>query len=535
MGLDIGAKTLIRGEWESASHGEKTNVVKTWAERFNCDVSTVYSSCLETGRQRRKGDYKIPGIEDATKILFQIKKKPPEPMGEISTDQALQIGIGNGLIPEDMSEISMSTFNRIARDLGLNRRKRRIQRFQALYSNQLHHVDASQSEILLVDRVLPDGDAVLKINRRPSKRYKNKPLKNPDRLRVWVYGLTDDFSGVGASRYCIAKGESAGDSLSFLCWAWAPSDDKIFGGLPERLKADQGPLMKGKFSQDFLERLDIKLDGSVPYEKASHGKIERKWRTQWQRFEKPYFCEADRKGFEILLSELNRRFFIYQAEENNRPHRYERGMTRLQAWKQISLCGGVVKIPKDALATVARRVERVVRPDGCFSLDGAVYEVKGLHDAKIYVYQGVFDGEQMLVQDKRSGQKYEVESFKPTPLDKFVGHPDSPHQKAVKAGEALQLKNTLFTDKESRGVLHFPTKVREERKIENPLNTETYPSFAKAMSAFISFSGLLLNEAEDYEFVKKFILESGLDRRRIKERAFQVQNEMEKRRIMGNG
>jgi len=534
MELDEGAKTQIRSDWENASHGEKTNALKTWAKMLNCDVSTIYA-CIKTGRQRRKGSYKTSGIEDVVKILFQIKKRPPEPMGEISTDQALKIGIDNGLISKDMGQISISTFNRVGRDLGLNKRKCRIQRFQAEYSNQLFHIDASQSEIFLVDRVLSDGDAVLKINLRPSKRYKNKSLKNPDRLRAWVYGGVDDFSGVVTARYVAAKGENAGDSLAFLCWAWAESGDKVFFGLPERLKADHGPLMKGKFSQDFLERLGIKLDGSVPGSKEAHGKIERSWRTQWQRFEKPYFCEADRKGFEILLSELNRRFLIFQAEENNRRHRYERGLTRLQVWKQISLRGGAVAIPENALSTVARRIERVVRPDGCFSLDGVTYEVKGLHDARIYVYQGLFDDERMVVQDKLTGKKYEVETFKPTPLDTFVGHKDSPHTKAVKAGEALQLKNTLYIDKEPGKVTHFPTRVREKRKIENPLDTEAYPSFAEAMSAFISLSGISLDKPDDYELVKKFIIEIGCSKRKIKEQAFKVQNELEKKGVIANG
>ena len=530
MKLDIGALTQLRIDWESASFGGKSDVVKTWAKILDCDTSTVYR-CLKTERQRRKGRYRILGIENVVRAVAEIKKRPPESMGEISTDQAIRIGIDNGLISENMEQISVATFNRVARDLGLNKRKRRIQRFQALYPNQLHHVDASQSEIFWVDRVLANGDAVLKINLRPSKRYKNKPLKNPDRLRVWVYGGTDDFSGVWGSRYTVAQGESAGHNLDFLCWYWGKNDDKIFFGLPERLKADQGPLMKGKFSKDLLERLGIKPEGSIPYAKEAHGKIERHWRTQWQRFEKPFFVEADRKNFEILLSELNRRFFIYQAELNNRKHRYEKAITRIQAWKSISLLrGGAVEIPENALATVARRIERTVGVDGCFSLDGITYEVKGLHDAKVFVYQGIFDDERLVVQDRFSGKKYEVESFKPTPLDKFVGHKDSPHQKAVKTGETLQLKNTLYINEDQRKVTHFPTKVKEKRKIKNSLDTTTYPSLAEAISAFMSLSGMSL-KGKDYELVKKFIIDSGFDKKKVKEKAFELQNKLEKGRV----
>jgi len=199
------------------------------------------------------------------------------------------------------------------------------------------------------------------------------------------------------------------------------------------------------------------------------------------------------------------------------------------------LRGGVVGIPENALSTIARRIERVVRPDGCFSLDGVTYEVRGLHDARVYVFQGLFDDDRMVVQDTVTGKKYAVESFKPTPLDTFVGHKDSPHQKAVKASEALRLKNTLHSDEAPGKVTHFPTRVKERRELENPLNVEVYPSFAEAMASFISLSGLSLKKAEDYERAKRFVVETGFNKREIKEGAFGVQKELEKRREIGNG
>jgi len=534
MDFDIRTVAVIIHDWENAPYGTKGNVVKVWAENLGCNVKTIYP-LLETGRERRRGDYRIPGIVEATKNVAVIKKMPPESMGEISTDQAILLAVGNGIIPENMRNVPPSTFNRVARNLGLHKRKRRIQRFQALYPNQLHHVDASQSEIYYVDRALPDGDYMLKINPRPSKRYKNKPLKNPDRLRVWVYGLIDDFSGVIAARYTVAPGETAAHNLNFLCWAWSKADSKVFFGLPDRIKMDHGPLMKGKPAQDFLERLGIKVDGSEPGAKESHGKIERTWRTQWQRFEKPFFVESDRKNFEIKLSELNRRFLIFQEESNDMDHRFEHGVTRLQAWKQINLHGGAVPIPENALNTVARRIERTVRPDGCFSLDGETFEVRGLHDSKVFVYQGVFDDERIVVEDKATGEKYEVESFRPTPLDTFVGHKDTPHQKAVKAGKDLQSRNTLHEKaKEPGKVTHFPTKAKEARKIENPLNTDVYPSMYEAMSAFMSLS-TWFPKGEDYERVKLFIEECGFNKRQIREEAAKVLYVLEEEREAANG
>lgn len=532
MDLDAAVISQIRYEWQRAPFRGKRKMVETWADNLNCSVNTLYSY-LKTGRQRRKGDHKIKDIEDAVKIVAQIKKRPPKEIGELSMDQAVKLAIENKLIPKNMKDVSISTFNRILRNFGLNKRERRIQRFQALYPNQLHHLDASSSGIFYVDRTLPDGDYVLKINPHLSKRYKNKPVKNPDRLRAWVYGLTDDYSGVHIARYVAATGESLGDNLNFLSWAWSKNEDKLIFGLPERVKADQGPMMKGKAAQDFINRLGIKIDPSPPYAKKGHGKIERPWRTQWQRFEKPFYVVNDWKNFEITLNELNRRFFIYLEELNNRLHRYEKSTTRLQAWKRINLYGGAVAIPKNAIATIAKRFERTVGTDGCFSIDGVPYEVKGLHDAKVYVYRGVFADDRMIVMDKATGKKYGVETFKPTPLDTFVAHKETPHQKAVKAGETLQLENTLYTIPKDQGnVTHFPTRTKETRDIQDPLDVDIYSSLNEAMQDFISISGEL-PKGKDFEDLKKLIIKNSLNRSFVRNLAFEVQAENERRELYG--
>lgn len=527
MDLDAAVISQIRCEWESAPYSAKRGVIEVWAANLNCSVNALYSN-LETGRQRRKGDYKIEGIEDAAKIVAQVKKRPPKEIGELSMDQAIQIAIENKQIPESMKEVSVSTFNRILRDLGLNKKERRVQRFQALYPNQLHHLDASSSEIFYVARALPDGDYVLKINPRLSKRYKNKPVKNPDRLRAWLYGLTDDYSGVHVARYVATTGESLGGNLNFLSWAWSKNNNELFFGLPERVKADQGPMMKGKAAQDFFNRLGIKIDPSPPYAKEAHGKIERPWRTHWQRFEKPFYVVNDWKNFEITLSEVNRRFLIYLEELNNRPHRYEKNITRLQAWKRINLSGGAVAMPENAIATIAKRFERTVRADGCFSIDGITYEVKGLHSAKVYVYQGVFADDRTVVMDKATGNKYEVETFKPTPLDTFVGHKDTPHQKAVKAGEMLQLENTLYAaPKDNRKVAHFPTKIKETREIQNPLAVNVYLSVDEAMRDFAAICGFKIDK-KNREAIRDLIIKNGLSRRFVTDLALEAQVENER-------
>ena len=226
--------------------------------------------------------------------------------------------------------------------------KRRVKRFQAERPNQLHHVDAASSKFLYIKQELGDGDYVLKLH-AGTMGYMNKPV--PIRLRPWIYGLTDDHSGVFVARYVAAYGETAIDNLDFLSWAWRQNEDTPFFGLPEHLKGDKGPMMRGKVAEDFLERLGVDIDESIPGSKEAHGKIERPWRTVWQRFEKPFFDCPDWKKFEISLSELNARLMNFLGEYNDMPHRVKAPATRIQIWKRIYLEGEPVALPESFLGS----------------------------------------------------------------------------------------------------------------------------------------------------------------------------------------
>lgn len=501
----------IRQEYRQAPRGTKTTVLKRWAAVVGYSEQKLYKEMgLETGRKRRQGTSLIENIKDHTKTVFQIKKRPPEESGELSTDQAVAIAVKNGLVPDG---ISVATFNRVGRQLKLDKKKRRVQRFQADQPNQMHHIDASTSSVFYVDRDLPDGDYILKLNNRPSLNYKNKPA--PIGRRAWVYSITDDYSGYSIARYTAAYGESMADNLDFLSWAWGENDDKPFFGLPEKIKADKGPMMKGKAAQEWLDRLDVEIDPSVPYAKEAHGKIERPWRTHWQRFEKQFFAQSDWKSFEITLSELNRQFINYFHNEYNlRPHRYERQINREQAWRKIALSGGAVALPKDAIKTTARRYKRKVAADGCFKLDNEIYEVKGLHDAWVYVILGVFENK-MLVQDIATGEKYEVEDFKPNPIGTFTAHKDSPHQIAQKESQKLELSSgSLFEEStENNTVVHLPTKIKEERVVENIFDNGRYRSIDEAMSNFTSMTGHFLEAgSEDRADLEHMLIDNNLEK-----------------------
>lgn len=527
MTIDAFVMNQVKQDWVLAPRGQKTKVVRKWAKVVGCTAKTLYSM-LDTGRTRKGGERRIEGIEEYAWIVHQIKKKAPEQFGEISTDQALKQAIKDGLVPANLAG-KEATINRVGRELGLHKRKRRVQRFQAERPNQLHHVDGSSSKFFYIKRELGDGDYVLKLH-AGTKGYKNKPV--PIRLRPWVYGLTDDHSGVFVARYVAAYGESALDNLDFLSWAWGQNEDTPFFGLPEILKGDKGPMMRGNDAEDFFRRLDVDIDPSTPENKEAHGKIERPWRTVWQRFEKPFFACSDWKKFEISLSELNAQFMNYLEEYNNMPHRYEKSVSRLQVWKRISRMGGAVVMPETALSTIASRIERTVGQDGCFSIDNVIYEVKGLHDAKVWVYQGVFD-DRIVVMDQVTGTKYDVKLFKPNKAGEYTAHKHTPHQKAVAAAQDLQLSDEgLYAAARPAGnVYQMPTPVKETVELHDPLEINTYPSMAVAMQDFISMSGEVSLKKEDRDAIQDLIVENGMSRQFVTDLALEIQVENDKRRI----
>ncbi|MFH1157080.1 MAG: hypothetical protein V1793_25060 [Pseudomonadota bacterium] len=530
MAVDAYIMTQIRQDWLSSPRGHKTRIVQKWADMVGLTAKTLYGM-LDTGRQRKSSGRKIEDIEKWTAIVHQIKKKCPEPFGEISTDQALALAIREGLVPDSLAG-KIATINRVGRDMGMNQRQRRIQRFQAERPNELHHVDASSSKFLYIHRALSDGDYVLRLH-AGTKGYKNKPV--PIRLRPWIYGLTDDHSGVFVGRYVAAYGECDLDNLDFLSWAWGQNGDTPFFGIPELIKGDKGPMMKGLKGQDFFSRLGVEKDETMPGNKEAHGKIERPWRTVWQRFEKPFFACSDWKKFEITLSELNARFMNFLAELNDRSHRYEKEVSRIQVWKRISLQGGAVAMPDNALATITRKEERTVGADGCFSLDGTIYEVKGLHNAKVLVYQSVFENGRMSVVDEKTGNKYEVKDFKPNKTGEYTAHPHTPHQKAVAAAEHLELSGAGHYAAKAQApanVVQLPTLIKETVHLENPLEINTYPSMALAMQDFISICGVV-PQKEDREAIQDLIIENGLSRSFVTDLALDVQVEHNRRAFHG--
>jgi hypothetical protein len=543
MAIDPHVQQQIITAWQDAPYGHKTATVEKWSAMTGLDKATIYRFLPDTGRTRTS-ERKIAGIEEAARVVAAIKNSPPEHRGVISTVDAQRIALINGKIDAEFSAIPYATFDRVIRELGLNAKRRRVEPFQAEYPNEMHHVDASSSDCLYIAKALPDGDFLLKLH-RGVKGYKNKPIP-VDGLRPWIYGLTDDHSGMHCCRYVAAKGENAGHNMEFLCWAWWEMADKYFWGVPKKIKGDHGPMMESPAAQDFFDRCIVEIDPSEPLNKETHGKIERPWRTIWQKFELPFFAMSDWKRFEITLSELNSQLIAYSQAYNEQRHRYERRYSRRQMWERISLNGGVRILPPDALETIAKsNIERTVGQDGVFWMDNIPYEVKGLHDAKVKVIVGIYD-KTVVVQDLADGTKYEVEAFTPNKLGEFHANPETGQQQMRKEAAKLDGITTTIYSKEGRKslqsiatapvaaeprkVLKMPTRVKETIKLANPLDIDRFADIGQAIKEFQALTGLIL-DSEERAAVSAMIEENGLSRRYVAGLAAEVEHERSNQRV----
>lgn len=508
----------MRREIMTAPHGHKSVTARRWAAIIGANNTVQVYRLISLGARDRKGEPERAELTEWTKVVYAMKKRPPEGAGEISTDQAVKLCAG--ILPREAQDVPPSTYDRIARGLGLNKKQRRISRYQAARPNMAHHFDASSSKFFYIHRRV-GNDYVLRMHRPGQMGYKNKPIPC-ERLRPWVYGLTDDHSGRFICRYTAAAGESMSDGLLFLQYAWA------IMGLPDQLLADQGTLKKGLVSQDLIARLDVELPQMMPYAKEAHGKIERPWRTLWQRFEKHFFAGGWEHS-EILLSELNRRLDVFLSDDYNLlPHRFDKGVTRMQAWRRVSLHGGIVTIPENALATAAKRKKRKVGPDGILQYEGDYYEVKGLHEAWVHVYEGVFE-DRLIVEEIETGNKFEVNAFAPLPLGEYRSHPDTPHQTAVKESKALAVPTDglLYTAKKGADGRVVDMPIRSvERAIDDPFDVSSFATTDEAMGEFFSITGQTIY-GEEREYVVSLIEENGRNREYVRNFAMEVRADIE--------
>ncbi len=447
--VDAGLMAQAVAEYEQAGHGSKQQVLMVWLPILGIGRQTFYRELRAWGRSRERRKRRDLGRRTKAEIngwvgeIMRIKHSPPKAVRRGATVDAIRYAVANGLVPEEVMAVPVGTINRVAREMGWTEAPRREARFEAEYPNQVHQIDASGSEHWYPVRK-DGGDWILKL--RPGK-LKNK--EKIERMRVWAYGLTDDFSGYRLSRYVVAPGESAAGGIGFLQWAWSKDQEHApFRGLPEILYMDNGPLARKTAMRDFCERVGVSIETHEPYRSQATGKVEVNWRSMWKRFETPWFFNPKWEKLEISLGELNQELAAFWKEWNGKQHR-RLEMSREAAWLTILQRGGVVDIDPAAWGTIFQRAKRLVDAAGCFDYQGKTYQVREIQACEVWVYENLISpspqssptrGEGvkgmgtmncaptgkkgvkgLVVEDRRDGARYGVVEFKPRVWGDYLG------------------------------------------------------------------------------------------------------------------
>ena len=489
MTLSPAARALIAEHVAEAPPAGRRTAVDALAERYGVSRSTVYRIARLGGSPRGRAPHR-PEYRPWVSAAVAWSHRAPKP---IPLDLAIAGAIEAGELPAEAARMPLATARRLRRELDLAERPTRTHRLHAEFPMQAVQLDASTSEYLVAAGA-DEGDATrLALYRKPgpASGYKNKPL-GEDRLRVVVYALWDLCTGAVRSRYCVARGENALDTIDFLCWALAPGADPrvVVHGVPEDLWVDQGPLLKSAPARDLIERLDVNLVTGAPYAKERMGGVERSHRTRWARFERPLFLRSEPS---IALGELNARLQEYEVRENGvrsaRTPVDRRVLSRTSAWLALTqrrpADRPLRRLPDDPLGTLAREARRVIDVNGLIRWDGALYESTDWHARTVIVRRRMDGSGDLVVEDpatgaRRTARRYapraygEVRAAQPAPLDRLL------------AGDAERERPgaDVYAPQASPAVVPMPPRTAPAAPLENPLAAGHCRDLAEAWRAF---------------------------------------------------
>lgn len=506
--LTAAARQEIQRAFEAAAPGGKAALVNKLAATFGVSASTIYRAAQRGGKKRSRPPRRPEYREWARTAALMARASPERPL---PLDLALDAAIKSGALPPEAAAMPLGTAYRIIRELGFTPRARRARRLFADYPMQAVQVDGSGSECLMVERALPDGDFLLKLNTTPlpSGGYKNKPL-GPERLRVWCYGLWDMATGYTLSRYAVASGESSLDAMAFLCWALGAEhgDPRVpFHGVPDNLWTDQGPLFKSAASRELLERLGINLEAGAPYNKNRMGGVERSHRARWSRFEASLFA-AGRETW--ALAALNARLLEYHIRENDlrfsRSRVGDRNASRAAAWVALTNArpadNRLRKLPADPIATMAREARRWADGNGVIRWGGVEYELPGdlcnqWVTARRPAVAGDSEASTAVVVETTAGARHLVAPMRPRPYGQTPATSAPPLARALAENPPMAATDCYAPGAAQRdaGATSLPPRSGPAAVLENPLDANNYASPEEAMQAFLSLYGRPLSAA----------------------------------------
>ena len=491
----------IKAKLDNASYREKGGIIRYYAGVTGKSEKTLYRMLKKqygSPRKPRKRTTQVPdSYIDVIAKIKEISMGYGQKERELSTELAIKQAVDEGLVPPGV--LTPSTVNRRIAENGF-RKKKPVSRFVAEFCNQVHFFDMSRSEYISPVAYDEQADDWILKTHPKSLRYKNKEGRG---MSLWLAGLRDDRSGIVYFRYYMTTGENVAVGLDFFNRAWnRPADEHPLNNPPYYLHIDNGAIGSSKEFSEAMQAIDVKKVHNKPYNKQAMGKIERMWRTLWQRFELPLISKYG-PGHELRLEELNALVFDYTLEDMEREAPFSRLSKRVMFERDL-MAHPPRRFDVDLSFLASWPERRKVRNDLTFSYRGEIYSAPERYYGKYIIVRENRQGD-IIGRGEDDGILFEITPFRPQSYGDYRGYKDTYRdklQKEIAAGvmrmkpreEKITVKSdftapvaeTVMSDSEAR------------LYIARQLNLESYAEVAELFDP-------LLMERRDKESIDRVI------------------------------
>lgn len=270
-------KRMVVDDLAGLSGRERAEAVRRWRDQFSISEQAISTWCRKAGaaarsQARRDRGTSVITEEHAMKVsatLYATKRLDGRIL--MPTCDAAQVLHTMGEVPE----VSRST---IYRALRLHRYSQRdllmappFQYRSSAHPNEEWQFDVTNCVQYFLDQQgLGERDIAMQL-------HKNHPAEfRKIRRELLRYAVVDHYSGMFWFQYYYAAGESARDSLDFLCRAMQRKPHQAYQlhGAPLRLLVDQGSMARAKMSTRLFQILDIDFRKHLPGNPRAKGLIE---------------------------------------------------------------------------------------------------------------------------------------------------------------------------------------------------------------------------------------------------------------------
>ncbi len=299
-------------------------------------------SALVNPERSDKGSHRVIGEDICTAIDVLLKEHPT-----VRSSTVLRVLDGQGLRPDGRP--SDATVYRYLRKVRVQYTAKKAERraFEAPYAANLYQTDIMYGPYL--------------VKRQDNGRSRKAP--------TYLLAILDDHTRV----VCHGEFFFSQDLMTYLTVL-----DKAIRkrGIPEKIYCDNGKV----FLSPQIKRLGAELGCQIVHTKvrdaAAKGKIERFFKTVRSQFLEMAQIEGISR-----LADLNKRFFSWCEEYNNRRHSAI-GCTPMHRW--LNSAHPVRLLPDSPTVDdlFLLEVTRVVKKDGTFSLNGVRFETTSVYAGK---------------------------------------------------------------------------------------------------------------------------------------------------------